>query len=305
MKNKFLILCSIIMFLPAVLRGGSGTTSANFLKLPQGNRATAMGSSFAAIAEGPTAVYWNPAGLAVGFLNEGRMVYNRWVSGIHYGFAAYRHDQAIGGFGLGITYLNSGAITQRPSGRAEEGTYKFENIAVTAGQGVRINENFNVGVNLKFIGENTAGKTANALAVGLGGQYSDNIDENHLLMVGISLDNLGTKMGYDSKYHLPAVIRVSVADETLGGKLTGGAEVDYYITDDSVVGGVGMEFSPVHFLHLRGGYRFGKEINRLPYGITLGFGIEYVEDLEYLIDYSFAPMGDLGFVNRVGLGIRF
>lgn len=41
-----------------------GTVAAPFLTISQGARATAMGSAFVAIADDPSAVYWNPAGIA-------------------------------------------------------------------------------------------------------------------------------------------------------------------------------------------------------------------------------------------------
>ena len=42
----------------------SGTTTAQFLKLGVGARAIGMGEAYSAIADDPTAIYWNPAGLA-------------------------------------------------------------------------------------------------------------------------------------------------------------------------------------------------------------------------------------------------
>ena len=41
-----------------------GTTSAEFLLLGAGARGAALGNSFAALAADPTALYWNPAGIA-------------------------------------------------------------------------------------------------------------------------------------------------------------------------------------------------------------------------------------------------
>ena len=47
---------------------GVGTRAAEFLTIPVGPRAVAMGGAFAAAADDITSIYWNPAGL--GFLNE-------------------------------------------------------------------------------------------------------------------------------------------------------------------------------------------------------------------------------------------
>ncbi|MFA6439483.1 MAG: hypothetical protein WCX28_09260, partial [Bacteriovoracaceae bacterium] len=42
----------------------AGTTSASFLSISQGTRATAMGGAFVAVADDQNSLYWNPAGLA-------------------------------------------------------------------------------------------------------------------------------------------------------------------------------------------------------------------------------------------------
>lgn len=39
-----------------------GTVAAPFLTISQGARATSMGSAFVAIADDPSAIFWNPAG---------------------------------------------------------------------------------------------------------------------------------------------------------------------------------------------------------------------------------------------------
>ena len=41
-----------------------GTTAAPFMNISQGARATAMGSAFVAVADDPSAIFWNPAGLS-------------------------------------------------------------------------------------------------------------------------------------------------------------------------------------------------------------------------------------------------
>jgi len=41
-----------------------GTSSATFLRIGLGARAQGMGGTFVAVADDPSAIYWNPAGLA-------------------------------------------------------------------------------------------------------------------------------------------------------------------------------------------------------------------------------------------------
>ncbi|MFC2062259.1 PorV/PorQ family protein [Elusimicrobiota bacterium] len=305
MKKRILLTGILLLLSETCSFAGAGTTAVNFLKMPQGNRATAMGSSFVAFAEGPTAVYWNPAGLAKGIFNEARLIYNNWFEGIYYGFAAYRHNLKSGGLGAGITYLNSGTITRRENGRDISGSsYDLKNIAVSAGHGLKVSEYVNLGIAVKYIMETADGEAMGGISGGVGSQYQRKVEE-HIIRAGVSVMNLGGKMGYDDKYPLPAVIRIGIGDELLNGRFRGGAECDYYLQEDNIHGGMGVEFAAAPFLDLRCGYRFGRKDVVFPYGVTAGFGVKYTEVVEYCFDYSIATIGDLGFVHRVGFGVRF
>jgi len=304
-RYVFIVFVISFIVLPQAVFGDNGTTAANFLKIAQGNRATAMGGNFVSIAEGPTAVYWNPAGLANGVFNEGRLVYNRWLQGVYYGYAAYRHNLASGGFGAAVTYLSSGQIDKRLNGRESAGsTYMLQNIAAEAGQGVKVSDYVSFGASLKFIYETIDGESANALAAGFGGQFRRKVND-HLIRLGASVMNLGTEMGYTDKFPLPAVARIGAGDELFNGRLILAAETDYYFNERKMSGGLGMEFRATPFLDLRAGYKYGYNEISFPNGLTAGVGIRHIENIEYLFDVSAAYMGDLGMVIRIGTGIRF
>ncbi|MBN2406529.1 MAG: PorV/PorQ family protein [Elusimicrobia bacterium] len=307
-KNKYknwLLFLLAFFAVNAGCYGEDGITAADFLKLPQGNRATAMGTSFVAFAEGPTSLYWNPAGLATGMFNEGRLVYNDWIEGIYYAYAAYRHRMESGGFGVSVTYLDSGEIVKRDQGREDSGsTYKLQDVAVCVGQGLRVSKYVNAGMCLEFITESADGESINGLAGGLGMQYKKKVNE-HYIHTGMSVMNLGTRMGYEDKFPIPAVIRLGIGDELMNERLRGSFETDYYMDGKKMSGGAGMEFRVSPALDLRCGYRFGHRDISIPYGLTAGFGIKYTETVEYNFDYSISSMGDLGIVNRIGFGVKF
>ncbi len=304
MRRALFVLCLFASLVTGEVYAGAGTTAANFLKLPFGARSSALGSSFTAFAEGPEALYHNPAGLANGVFNEGRAVFSKWIQGTYFGQAAYRHGLDSGGFGAGITYFNSGEITRRDLGRRKTGSYSFQSAAIDAGQGLRVSESLNLGLALRFIWESVDGEQVNALAGGMGAQYTRQLSEAHLLRAGVSLENLGTEMGHDGKYPLPAVLRVGVGDILFDGLLSASTSINYYFNEENFSGGVGVEYSPVELLDLRAGYRFG-EGSPTPYGFTAGIGIRYVDDMEYVFDISSGYMGDLGFTVMAGTGVAF
>src|SRR5512140_3342709 len=61
-----------------------GTTAAPFLTIGQGARALGMGSAFVAVADDPSAMYWNPAGIAD--LNGVNVVveHTNWIADLQY-----------------------------------------------------------------------------------------------------------------------------------------------------------------------------------------------------------------------------
>ena len=56
---------TIILFLLtiALANNSNGTTSANFLEIDVGCRATSMGGAYVSLCEDPSAIFWNPSGL--------------------------------------------------------------------------------------------------------------------------------------------------------------------------------------------------------------------------------------------------
>ncbi|CUT05986.1 UPF0164 family protein, partial [Candidatus Kryptobacter tengchongensis] len=63
-----------------------GTTSAPFLEIPVGGRATAMGGSFVAIANDASAIYWNPSGISRFNRIEAIFQFTNWLADTKFGF---------------------------------------------------------------------------------------------------------------------------------------------------------------------------------------------------------------------------
>ena len=62
----------------------AGTASGTFLRIGLGARATGMGESFVAVANDPSAIYWNPAGLASLQRRELAISHVQWPADIRY-----------------------------------------------------------------------------------------------------------------------------------------------------------------------------------------------------------------------------
>ena len=63
-KTFTAILIGIMTSLDAQTINRYGTTTANFLEIGIGSRATSMGDAYVAVANDVSSIYWNPAGLS-------------------------------------------------------------------------------------------------------------------------------------------------------------------------------------------------------------------------------------------------
>src|SRR5262249_41981427 len=66
----------------------AGTSSGTFLDIGVGARAVALGESYVAVANDPSTIYWNPAGLASLQRQEVQFSHADWPADIHYEHAS-------------------------------------------------------------------------------------------------------------------------------------------------------------------------------------------------------------------------
>jgi hypothetical protein len=82
-----------------------GTSSLEFLKIGVGARAEGMGEAFVSVANDPSALYWNPAG--IGSLLRREIQFNSQLSGGH----------PLQPPGAGAARHGPGRIVRHPAGR--------------------------------------------------------------------------------------------------------------------------------------------------------------------------------------------
>jgi hypothetical protein len=85
----------------------AGISTAQFLKIGVGGRATAMGDAFVAISDDVSSLYWNPAGLVLSKKNEIIFSHNTWVVDIYHDFfGASYHLSSNDAVGISLTSLH-------------------------------------------------------------------------------------------------------------------------------------------------------------------------------------------------------
>ncbi|HUU29792.1 MAG TPA: PorV/PorQ family protein [archaeon] len=178
---------------------GVGTKAAEFLTIPVGPRAVAMGGAYCAAADEITAIYWNPAGLA--FLEE-REVFLTVIErplDIRYTCGAVAVPLADGKFVLGafLSVLSSGdqEITTefQPEGT---GAY-YSAYSLSAGGAVAYNfsDRFSAGLVVKNVHEDIFGLTQDAVAFDMGTNYHEEF-LGVPVRLAFTVRNLGTNMRF-------------------------------------------------------------------------------------------------------------
>jgi len=106
---SFIFGCSMAWALP----DGDAGTESNF-SLGFGARAIGMGQAFTALADDPTAVFWNPAGLEYIPQQSATFFHTTLFEGVQYDFLGYAYPTLdLGTFGFGIGRLGVTDIMER------------------------------------------------------------------------------------------------------------------------------------------------------------------------------------------------
>lgn len=268
-----------------------GTTAANFLKIPVGARASAMGGAYTALCQDTTALYWNPAGLVSCEEKELFAMYNSWFQDISQGYFGAVYPREKRAFGFAINYVDFGQMKrttwENPTGTGEK--FNATDICVSLGYGWRISSSLQTGIAIGYLKDTIAENEKSTFLFNFGVQ--NKISKN--LSLGIAFQNLGGKLGDDL---LPLTIRGGVA--WTHSSLT--TEVDLELPNDNDARiRTGFEWQLTPRLALRAGYQGDQDQGS---GITLGLGLS---TKKFAMDYTYVPFGDLGNTSRVSFVIRW
>jgi hypothetical protein len=277
-------------------------------------RPLALGGAFVALADDPSGLYYNPAGLG---LVEGRQVSmlhsETYGSLVNHDYIAFTNPVILrkhpGSVAVGIYRVGGGGIiltekdpeTGGPVVISEKSHYDY---LILLGGGVRVSERWRIGVNTKIIARSLAGSSAWGLGMDVGIQYGS----LHGFAAGANLTNAtSTFLSYDNGTResiLPALrigatysadidqftIRALVDSDVLFESRDAAAQVSMgTISLDSHLGG---EVSYHEIVYFRG----GSDIGRLSLGVGLKFN-------RFRLDGAFLDHNDLDNSYRISLNI--
>jgi hypothetical protein len=282
-----------------VVMAATGEAGFAFLKLGIGARAMGMGSAYVALADDPTALYWNPAGLGAVEGSQVTVMHNEWIQDFRQEFAGVTRSFGGSAAGVGISGFYTSEFEKRDDVGNLIGHFGFNDFAVTGAFAHRFPHQATGGVAVKFIREMIDQETATAVAFDLGAQMGLG---HSGLRLGAAIQNLGGDAKFISEsFPLPRTIRAGAAFQraipSLTGKGTLSAEVRKARGDDSRVH-VGGEFEYKERVALRAGAKFGYDDESMSFGLGL---IQH----RFHFDYALVPFSsNLGTTHFVSLNAR-
>jgi hypothetical protein len=176
-----------------------GTTSAEFLLLGAGARGTALGGSFAAIATDISALYYNPAGVAM-LDRPGLMIgtYD-YVADTRYSWGGVAFPFSGGsrtiGFQLGTFGFKDQPIYTEEQPNGTGGTYSVNQTFVGATFAQNFSDRFSAGLTAKYVDDRLGTVSGSAFAVDFGTNFHASLN-NHPVKFSFVLANLGSNLTY-------------------------------------------------------------------------------------------------------------
>ncbi len=193
--------CGLLLALSAGVAGAGsserqGTSGANELRIPVGPRSTALGGTTVADANGPEALFWNPAGLATA---TGTDVYFSHLSyiadmNVNY-FAVVTHAGNFGNIGFSAKMLDVGDVIvtteAAPEGTGDVLSPVFATLGLSYAR--QFTDRVRFGTTVQFVNETVAQAHARGVAFDFGFQYDTGLSGPTF---GFVMKNFGTSMSF-------------------------------------------------------------------------------------------------------------
>jgi len=298
----------------------SGISTAQFLKIGIGSRATSLGDAFVAISDDASALYWNPAGITQFTTNEIMFSHNQWVVDINHDFlGAVYHLTPSDALGLSFTSvtMDKMKVTTEfaPFGTGQY--FAFSDIAIGLTFAKKMTDQFSFGATVRYMEETLDKLKMRGVLIDLGTFYWTGLGTSRF---AVSVTNFGNQLAPDGEVTLvgkrsksdwqsfspPTMFRFGIAFEPYQDEhqmVTTSLQLNHP-NDNSENISFGSEyvfnsFEGISFA-LRGGYKF----NVLEQDLTFGAGIKYNAGFSLLtFDYAYAGFERLGSSHRISVSV--
>ena len=176
-----------------------GTTGAEFLLLGAGARGTALGTAFAAIATDPSALYYNPAGIALMPRSGATIGTYNYVADTRYSWGGVAFPFGGGARAIGLSVGTFG-FKDQPVYTAEQpdGTgsvYSVSETAVGLTFAQNFSDRFSAGITAKGVFDNLGEASGKAFAVDFGTNFHSELS-GHPINFAFTVQNVGSNLSY-------------------------------------------------------------------------------------------------------------
>jgi len=300
-------------------------TGFQFMSVNSDARAAAMAEAVTTIEGSPTALFFNPAGMArTSTQFDASFNINQWIANIQHnsvGILFSPQDGKYGVFGLSLMSVDYGTLQGTmvwPNAMGYIDTEEFSPSAFSLGLGYAraLTDKFAVGVHLKnassALGQSTILKEdstfattkniANALAVDFGTLFNTGIRN---LVVGMSVKNFSQEITYangEENFQLPLTFTLGISMELFEMMGMESNQAVHLALDATHPRShpeqfkFGLEYQPLQMLAFRSGYIMNNDED----GFTFGLGVNYSG---FAFDYALTPFGRFDNVQRFSLRI--
>jgi hypothetical protein len=291
-----------------------GISTAQFLKIGVGGRASALGDAFVALANDASALYWNPAGLVQFGRTQVFFSHNEWVVDIdHDFFGAVYHLDESNALGIAVTSLNMQdmPVTTEfaPFGTGE--FFGFSDIGIAVSYARRMTEQFSFGGTVRYIEETLDKLKMRGVMIDLGTYYWTGLGTTRFAVV---VSNFGNQLAPDGEVVLigkreksdwqsfspPTIFRIGFAFEpyeTTEHKVTTSIQLNHP-NDNSENVVTGVEYNWHNLVFIRAGYKFN--VDEQNYSVGAGFNVP-ISLADFTFDYAFSNFERLGSSHRFSL----
>jgi hypothetical protein len=291
-----------------------GISTAEFLKIGVGSRASAMGDAFVAVANDASALYWNPAGLTQFKDDQLMFSHNMWVVDINHDFVgAVYHMDETNAFGVSFTSLSMQDMPVttefQPFGTGDY--FGFGDIALAVTYSRKMTEQFSFGGTVRYIEETLDKLKMRGVMIDLGTYYWTGLGTTRF---AVAVSNFGNQLSPDGQVVLigkrsnsqwqafspPTVFRIGFAFEPYQNefnKITASIQLNHP-NDNSENVSTGVEYSWKNTFYLRGGYKFNVDEQNYSFGAGVYVPVSIAN---VTVDYAYSNFVRLGTAHRFSI----
>ncbi|MFP4466127.1 MAG: PorV/PorQ family protein [Candidatus Goldiibacteriota bacterium] len=287
MKRIMIAVLILIMIIPAVWAAEDYGTPGEFLTWGAGARSLGMGKAFTGLADDPSAVIYNPGGLAQQNPFQISLMSVMLFEGTFYDFAALTLPfSGIGTFALGYVRLDSGGFDLRDdfwNAVPEADNLYSQGIYFSYSRDIL--DSLAAGASLKIVNQQIFDMGGTGFGADLGIIYTP----MEYFSAGLAVLNImpPSVLIDEATETYPVVIRLGLAGRLAGERIMPTLDIEKEMSGKDVKIRMGVEVIPMENLALRAGFDETE--------ITFGAGYKIMRN--YIVDYSMSVQ-ELGITHR-------